>query len=1295
MEGLKPPGELSFVGNVAENWRRWRRTFENYLLAINLVETPVVVGQPEPAGNAVVRRRQLAILLHTAGEEANEVYSQFEYDNDGDDENYTVVLGKFEDYCNPRRNVLYEWFVFWNMKQIDGEGIDTFVKRLKTQASVCDFGDLKDRMLLFRVVFGVLDTKLKERLLRENDLTLGRAMDNIRATEMTKMQLSAIADGDKTVAAVSDVPVEKSVAVVAKDKVIRNCRYCSRDHLRGKCPAYGKSCNKCKKLNHFAACCGQKKVDEVKDESTNSSRQLDTLFVGEIGCGGPPARCWEEKIKVGPDRVCVKFKLDTGAEVNVIPKTLAHQLDCTVTPSKAKLMGYGQNPIPNIGKTKLMLICGDSEKHFDFEVVACSSPPILGLQAVRELDLVRRVCAVDDLGNILDEFPMVFEGIGCLEGEHNISVDPTVKPVVHAARKVPLSIMAGVQSELMSMESDGIIAKVDVPTPWVNSMVIVEKANGALRICLDPKDLNRAILREHHKIPTIQDIALKFQGMNYFSILDMRHGYWHVPLTAESSLLTTFNTPFGRYRFLRLPFGLKSSAEVFEKRVEELFGDLPHVAMYFDDLVVAGKDRHEHDNNLRMLLERAAKVNVKFNRSKVQLAQPKVVYLGHVVSNEGLKPDPEKVRAISEMPAPNDKAGVQRLLGSLNYLGSYIPNLSNLVQPLRILLKNDSLFSWGPEQNEAFAKVKEVLASQPVLSYFDVAKPVTVQVDASQHGLGAVLLQEGHPVCYASRSLTSAESNYPQIEKELLAVVYGCEKFHTYIYGRTVNIQTDHKPLVPIISKPTADASPRLQRLLLRLEKYPDKDVHHVPGKELYLADTLSRAYLPISSQESQELLDDKVVMVHYMTSDESLKARLLHSYSKDHELRTLKTLVLTGWPNVKKSAPSSCKQYWSVKDTLHEVNGFLYVGDRLVVPKGERQAMLSILHQGHLGIEKCLDRAKRSVFWPGLRHDLEEYISSCDICIKHQRRQQREPLLPHAVPDLPWQKLALDILQFKGKDFLVVVDFFSHYPELRLLSRKTAFDVILALKSIFATHGVPLEVVADNMPFNSSEMRGFASEWGFNLTTASPNYPRSNGMAERYVQTVKSFLKKAEDSQGDVYASLLAYRETAISGCPYSPAEMLFGRQIRSKVPKLASSLVPKSCEAKDVLERRQALQKSYYDRGTKNLPPLTTGDNVVVRTDKQTSWEPAVVVDSHTSPRSYVIDDGRQLLRRNRVHLKPSTVGASQEPEEDGERVDCREELVRSDPEQSVAVTTPRKSQRSTRGKLPHRYADYDMSA
>jgi len=1239
MEGLKPPTELCFDGNVSENWRKWKRSFDNYLLAINLVTTPAGGDGVDPPGNAAIRRRQLAILLHTAGEEANEVYSQLDFANDNEKVDYKIVVQKFQDYCNPRRNIMYEWFVFWNLKQLDGENIDTYAKRLKIQASLCEFGDLKDQMLLFRVIFGITDSKLKERLLRDTEMTLARALNDVRATEMTRKQLSSIADGDKTsVAVVSKHSASfvsrdslASAAVEDKPSLVSSCRYCGYDHPRGKCPAYGKTCKKCGKKNHFIARCSVKEVNEIADDPGNA---MTSLYIGAIDNSG--SDCWRQDVQLGPSSLSVSFKLDTGAETNILPKSIVDKIGCDLQPTQARLMGYGNHHIPTVGKISLDVKHGDICRPFEFEVIDSSAPPILGLQALDALDLVRRVENVTSTC-VLEEFPQVFEGIGCVAGEHRIKVDDSVQPVVHAARRVPVALLDRVKAQLQSMENDAIVTRVDEPTPWVNSMVIVEKSNGDLRICLDPKDLNKAVLREHHKIPTIQDIALKFQGMDCFTILDMRHGYWHVPLSVESSLLTTFNTPFGRYRFLRLPFGLKSAAEVFEKRVEALFGDLPGVAMYFDDLVVAGKDRDEHDANLRRLLSRAAEVNVKFNRQKIQLAKSQVVFLGHVVSNVGMKPDPMKIKAISEMPAPVDKEGVQRLLGTVNYLGSYIPNLATMTQPLRVLLKSDALFSWDFAQSEAFENIKKVLVSEPVLSYFNPSKSVVVQVDASKSGLGAVLLQEGHPVCYASRSLTPAELNYAPIEKELLAVVFGCEKFHTYVYGRTVHIQTDHKPLVSIISNPTSMASPRLQRLLLRLEKYPEKVTTHVPGKELYLADTLSRAYLPITDDDKLVVEDDKVLMVHFLTADQSLTDELVTGYREDREMIELRNLINQGWPNIKRSVPNPCKVYWAVKDTLHIEDDFLYVGERLVIPSGSRVKMLESIHQGHLGVQKCLDRARQSVYWPGLTRDVEEYVEKCSICSRFRNRQQKEPLLPHAIPSLPWQKVAMDILEFQGKNFLVVIDFMSHFPELRLLTQKRAQDVIMALKSIFSLHGVPQEIFADNMPFSSSTMHSFAEEWGFQITTSSPNYPRSNGLAERYVQTVKAFLKKADESQSDVYSSLLVYRDTPVSGMLYSPAELLFNRQLRTKLPKHTNILTPQVPDSQVQLEARQLRAKAHYDRTTKSLEPLKEGDPVLVRTDKEKTWEPDVVAQLHGSPRSYILGSGL----RNRGNLPARFAG------------------------------------------------------
>jgi hypothetical protein len=1245
MEGLKAPGELSLEGNVSDNWRKWRRSLENYLLAMDLVLQPRT-NDTEPAANAAINRRQVAILLNQAGEEACEIYGQFEFAEEESNQVLADVVSKFEDYCNPRRNMLYEWYVFWSLIQGEGEPIDSFLKRLRTQAAKCDFGVLKEQMLLCRIVFGLTEVKLKERLLRDRNINLQNALDDIRAVEITKQQMTRMADGDRsTIGAVhsdSTAGLPKKTqyqSTSAKNfhrKEKTECKYCGYIHAKGRCPAYGENCKKCGLKNHFERVCRSNKVQSV--ESTELEHQLDSLFIGAVDVVANRSRqSWILPMRV-TNAGCstdVSFKIDTGAETNCIDLNTAKSLLADLKPTKVHLYGYNKAKIRNVAAVQLAVEHKGQSQMVHFEVIEEDLSPILGLEAAETFGLISRVNEVST--SILDEYPKVFEGIGKLEGKHEICIDQSVKPVIHYPRRVPLSMMDRVKTELDNMEASGIITKVEKPTDWVSSMVCVEKKNGSIRICLDPKDLNKAVKREHHRIPTLEDIAFRFSGMQYYTIMDMKHGFWHIALTEKSSLLTTFNTPFGRYSFKRLPFGLHSSPEVFEKKVEQLFGDLPGVSVYFDDIIVAGKTQQEHDSNLRKLLAKAQEKNVKFNKEKIQLNKTEVRYLGHIVSKDGLRPDPEKVAAIKDMPDPTDKEGVQRLIGTLNFLRSYIPNMSACTEPLRALLRHNSQWVWSKEQIESFETIKRLLTSQPVLQYFDVTKDAHLQVDASKRGLGAVLLQDSKPVAYASRSLTETECNYPQIDKELLAVVFGCERFHNYLYGRAVHIQTDHKPLVPIMGKPLCKISPRLQRLILRLQRYDIAQITYVPGKYMYIADTLSRAYLQRVTDDQADL-ESEVVMIHTLETDEISMARMTSAYAGDPAMADLMKAVHDGWNWCQKSeAPTSVQPYWSKKADIYEHDGFLYAENRLIIPHSERRHLLKMLHMGHLGIQKCRERARKSFYWPGISTDIHNEVSSCLSCARFSNRQQKEPLLPHDVPDLPWNKVAMDIMEYKSNSYLVVVDCYSHFPELRLIRKKTADDVILALKSIFSVHGIPVTIIADNMPFNSQAMLKFATEWCFTVVTSSPHYPKSNGMAERYVQTMKRFLKKCEETGDDIYRSLLLYRESPVTGCTFSPAEMLFNRSIRSNLPITTEMLRPSVVEPMPQLTANQKSRSYYYDRRAKLLPELQPGSRALIRTDSENEWSQGLIVNHHGAPRSYLVDNGQSVVRRNRVHLKP----------------------------------------------------------
>ena len=392
----------------------------------------------------------------------------------------------------------------------------------------------------------------------------------------------------------------------------------------------------------------------------------------------------------------------------------------------------------------------------------------MGLVDCEKLGFVKRVntIEVDVLSKeaLRVHYKEVFRGLGNL-GKYHITLREGCTPVVHSARHVPHSLKKQLKQTLDSNVRSGVLCKVDQPTDWVNNLVVVEKRNGSLRLCLDPKDLNKVIKREHHKIPTIQEISSELAGKKVFTTLDLKDGYWQIELDKESSLLCTFATPFGRYRFTRMPFGISSASEVFQKKNEATFEGIPGIHIVADDIIIAASTVQEHDSILQQVLERAKECNVRFNFDKLQLRVSEVKYLGTIITADGMKPDPDKVRAIMDIPTPTEKADVRRLLGMINFLASHIPNMSMTTAPLRDLLKTNVHFHWDLQHEAALTKIKEVLSSRPVLNYFDPSKTSTIQADASQHGVGACLFQQGKPVAYASRSLSPSESNYAQIEK--------------------------------------------------------------------------------------------------------------------------------------------------------------------------------------------------------------------------------------------------------------------------------------------------------------------------------------------------------------------------------------------------------------------------------------------------------------------------------------------------------------------------------------------------
>ena len=411
---------------------------------------------------------------------------------------------------------------------------------------------------------------------------------------------------------------------------------------------------------------------------------------------------------------------------------------------------------------------------------------------------------------------------------------------------------------LDEMVENGVIRKIDEPTDWVNSLAYSRKQNGKLRICLDPKDLNKAIKRCHHHTPTLEEIAHHFAESQHFSKLDAMNGYWSVKLDAQPQLLTTFNSPFGMFCFQCMRFGLVMSQDVFQQLMDQILEKCPGTLGIADDIAVYGKTKTEHDKHLYNLLKAARANGFVFNSERCAIGQEIINFFGMVYDAKGVHPDPERVEDIRNTPTPTNKTCLQQFLGIATYMSPFVPLLAELTAPLRDLMKQDGDYQWNASHQEAFAKIQDEIATQTTLVYFDRNKETTIQVDASSRGLGAVLLQENKPVAFASKSLTETECRYANIERLLLAVVYGCERFHTYIYGSIVVVETDHKPLEMISLKILTSAPSTLQRMLLRIQDY-DMTIKYRPGRDMLVADAMSR--LPSNQHEPIDL-DIKVTFV-------------------------------------------------------------------------------------------------------------------------------------------------------------------------------------------------------------------------------------------------------------------------------------------------------------------------------------------------------------------------------------------------------------------------------------------------
>ncbi|RXN37427.1 Retrovirus-related Pol poly from transposon opus [Labeo rohita] len=495
----------------------------------------------------------------------------------------------------------------------------------------------------------------------------------------------------------------------------KECGRCGkgRKHTWKDCPAKDVECRKCHKKGHFAVACRNGQAVYTVTEVLSDSDSQDYAFLGEVST--QTTKPWIEKVTLNGD--AISFKLDTGADVTSIPESVFDpKRDGKLDKPLKRLVGAGKHLLDVKGCFQGKMCAKGRSTDQPVYVVAGLTQTLLGLPAIQAMRLVHRVNEVTQTDTDFKAlYPSVFQGLGKLKEPYHIELEQGAVPyALSTPRRVPLPLRDKVREELERMERMGVISKVTEPTAWCSRMVVVPKpTKNKLRICVDLTPLNAAVKRERHILPAVDQTLAMMSDAKVFTKLDARSGFWQIPLTPESRPLTTFITPFGRYFFNRLPFGIASVPEHFQRRMSQMFENFEGVLCHADDVLVYGRNRQEHDQRLHRVLQKMQEEGLTLNE-KCEFRQEHITFVGHRVSSKGIEPDPNNVKAILQMPEPTQVEDVRRLMGMANYLSKFMPQMATITMPLKDLLREKNEWVWGEPQQTAFKKLKTGLA-QPLL----------------------------------------------------------------------------------------------------------------------------------------------------------------------------------------------------------------------------------------------------------------------------------------------------------------------------------------------------------------------------------------------------------------------------------------------------------------------------------------------------------------------------------------------------------------------------------------------------
>ena len=821
-----------------------------------------------------------------------------------------------------------------------------------------------------------------------------------------------------------------------------------------------------------------------------------------------------------------------------------------------------------------------------------------------------------------------------------LMIDPDAEPVAyHTPVPVPLHWQDDVKAGLDQDVRLGVLEPVPIgePVTWCHRMVVCAKKTGKPRRTVDLQSLNRHATRETHHTPSPFHQARSIPHGKRKTVLDAWNGYHNVPIREEDRHLTTFITPWGRYRYKTAPQGYIASGNGYTRRYDEIVATIPNKTKCIDDVLLWSNTIDESFDQTVNWLDICGRHGIILNPDKFVFAEDEAEFAGFQITLDTVRPCQRYLQSILEFPTPRNITDVRSWFGVVNQV-SYAFSMAQRMEPFRQLLKPGTPFQWDDRLNALFEECKTVIVSEIEygVQIFDKTKPTCLATDFSKSGIGFWLFQkhctclDEEPFCcrtgwkitlVGSRFTHPAESRYAPIEGEALTVADALDKCRYFVLGcDNLTIAVDHKPLLKVFTNRSLEdiGNSRLQNLKEKTLRYRFRMIH-IPGAKHKAADGVSR--YPIAPSELTLLPDDitsssdnhvdtgvlspsflhgirnvatdtdgiEHSLINAATSSlhgAALQAitwdRVRTATASDSNMNSFREAIECGMPGFRHELPAPIREYYQYKDELYAIDGVILYKDRIVVPPSLRDEVLSALHAAHQGTSSMISRAEVSVFWPTINSAIQQLRATCNQCNRMAPSQPSAPPMPLISPDYPFQCLCADYFQYKGTSYLVVVDRYSNWPIVER-SAKGSSGLISCLRRIFVTFGIPDELASDGGPeFTSTATRQFLADWGVHHRLSSVAFPHSNCRAEVGVKTVKRLITDNRAPNGDLdtdafQRAMLQYRNTPDRDTKISPAISVFGRPIRDFIPIPPGKYQPHNTWQETLASREEALRNRH----------------------------------------------------------------------------------------------------------------------